>query len=366
MAVAPEAVPGVLAASEGSRTASDRRKLQFASPAQARTERFELDTVATLWQRALDAAGAAVSAAGGHSGLASAELSGRSRRLATERQETAALLARLAAVTRARPPWLSPFAITPAMLGLDASVRACLFDLDGVLTNSDVLHASAWAEVFDDFLLRQSQTSGWHFRPFDVEGDYESYVSGRTRLEGIHAFLESRGLHVPEGRPGDPRDRDTAHALAKRKHDALARSLARNAVRPRPHVRRYLEAAGRARVARVVISASASTAQILESAGLTSVVDGAIDADVVRREALRSRPAPDVLLASCRLFGVDPADVVTFTSTPAGIAAARSAGVVAVGVAEGRERDELVGFGADRTVPSLGALLDRRLLDERP
>jgi HAD superfamily hydrolase (TIGR01509 family) len=250
------------------------------------------------------------------------------------------------------------------MLGLDHSVRACLFDLDGVLTNSNVLHAAAWAEVFDDFLLRQSHASGWQFTPFDVDDDYEAYVGGRTRIEGIHAFLESRGLHVPEGRPSDPRDRDTAHGLAKRKSDALARAMQRHAVKPGPHVRRYLESAGRANVARVVISASASTTRILESAGLATVVDAMIDADVVRSESLRSRPTPDVLLAACRLIGVEPAEAVALTATPPGFAAARSAGIAVVGVADGKDRDVLIGFGADRMVPSVGALLDRRLLDE--
>jgi HAD superfamily hydrolase (TIGR01509 family) len=283
----------------------------------------------------------------------------------TERQEAAKQLGKLATEARIRPaPWLSPVPITPHMLGLPVAVRGCLFDLDGVLTNSDVLHAMAWAEVFDDLLLRQSETSGWQFKPFDLQEDYESYVSGRTRLEGIHAFLESRGLRIPEGRPDDSRERDTAYGLAKRKSDALERSLQRRAVRPGPNVRRYLEAAGRANVARAVVSASARTSQMLESAGLATVVDAVIDADVVRHEALRSRPAPDVLLAACRLLGVDPAEAVSFTAAPDGIAAARSAGMPTVGVCDGAARDVLLGFGADRTVAAVTELLDPRLRDD--
>jgi beta-phosphoglucomutase-like phosphatase (HAD superfamily) len=367
-----EAVPGALPSSEGSRTASAPQRTRVASRA-AKLELFssqstlELDTVATLWQRALDAAGTAVSAAGGRSGLSTAELRRRSRSLATERQETATLLARLAAVTGIHPaPWLSAVPITRPMLGLGDSVRACLFDLDGVLTNSDVLHASAWAEVFDDFLLRQSHTSGWHFTPFDVEGDYGSYVGGRTRLEGIHAFLESRGLHVPEGRPGDSRERDTAYGLAKRKSEALARGLQRHTVEPPPNARRYLEAAGRVGIARVVVSASASTTMILESAGLATVVDAFLDADVIRAESLRSPPAPDMLLAALRRVGVQPGDAVAFTESPAELAAARTAGIDVVGIAEGTKRDGLIGCGAQRTSPSLASLLDSRLLEARP
>jgi HAD superfamily hydrolase (TIGR01509 family) len=251
------------------------------------------------------------------------------------------------------------------MLGLPGIVRACLFDLDGVLTNSDALHASAWAEVFDDLLLRHTEKTGWHFRPFDKGDEYHAYLEGRPRLEGIHAFLESRGIRLPEGRRDDPQEADTAYGLANRKSEALERGLLHHGVTAFPQVRRYLEAAGQAGLARAIISASANTLTMLESANLATLVEARVDAEVIHVEALRSRPAPDVLLAACRSVDVEPQQAVAFTQSPAGIAAARAAGVLVIGIAAEAQADVLHGFGADQVVPSLAALLDHRLIDER-
>jgi len=359
--------PGAPARRGGSRSAPvvQSRPAKRVRPRPAKRERaFELDTIACRWQRALDSAVSAVSAAGGRGGLRAPEVNLRQRELASERRLVEESLVRLAADVRITPaPWLSPVPVTPQMLGLPATTSACLFDLDGVLTNSDAVHATAWAEVLDDFLLHRSAAVGWPFRPFDPDADYRLYIAGRPRLEGIHTFLESRGLRLEEGRPSDERERQTAYALAERKSEALARALRRGGLAPVPHARRYLEAAGHAGLARVVLSASASTSKMLELAGLASLADAVVDADTLRGEHLRSRPAPDVVFAACSHVDVPPAAAVAFTGTPAGVAAALAAGASVIGVGEG---DLLRGFGAQRTIPSLAALLDRRLLDTRP
>jgi HAD superfamily hydrolase (TIGR01509 family) len=334
-----------------------------AKPAPAPT--LELETIASRWQRALDAAERAVNAAGAAS-LPARDVDLRRSALRQERQETADALARLAGVAGIRPvPWLSPVPVTSEMLSLAAGTRACLFDLDGVLTDSAVLHAWAWGEVFDEFLLRLTERAGWHFIPFDRDADYHAYIDGRPRLEGIHAFLESRGIRVPEGRSSDAPDADTARGLARRKGDTLARGLRKRGVTTLPGGRRYLEAAGRAGLERGVVSASASTSHMLELAGLRTLVEDQVDADVIRVEGLRSRPAPDLLLAACRHLDVRPGEAVTFTTSAAGIAAGHAAGLAVVGVAEGAHAELLRGFGAERVVPSLSVLLDRRLSDSR-
>jgi HAD superfamily hydrolase (TIGR01509 family) len=325
---------------------------------------FELDTVATDWQLAFDSAQRALTAAAGY--LPSADLSQRQHELAAERQKTVELLAQLADAARLRPaPWLSTTPISPQMLGIATDVKACLFDLDGVLTDSDELHSWAWAEVFDEFLLRLSEKTGWQFIPFDRVNDYRSYIDGRPRLEGIHAFFVSRGIHVASGRTNDPADADTAYGIARHKSDALERGLRQRGVTAQAGARRYLESTGHAGLARAVISASASTLPILELAGLSTLVEERVDADLMRIDGLRSRPAPDLLLAVCRRLGVEPEEAVTFTETPAGVAAGLAAGLDVVGVGKGEQAELLKGFGAERVVPSLSALLDSRLLAER-
>lgn len=330
--------------------------------ADPRRHPFELDSISSRWQVALDGAQRALDAAAGS--LPASDLQRRRRELARERQQTAEQLARLAHLTHVRPaPWLSPVPVSAKMLGLPATVAACLFDLDGVLTDSAVLHGSAWGEVFDELLLRLSEKTHWHFVPFDRDADYRAYLDGRPRLEGIHAFLGSRGIVLPEGRVDDPAGADTACGLANRKGVALGRRLRRRGVTAIPGARRYLEASGHAGIKRAVVSASANTLPMLELAGLATVVEDRVDADVMRAEGLRSRPAPDLLLVACRRLGVRPEEAVTFTQSPAGVAAGKSAGLHVIGIGDAAQRELLQGFGAERVVPSLHVLLDPALTD---
>ena len=241
------------------------------------------------------------------------------------------------------------------------TTRACLFDLDGVLTDSAVLHAWAWAEVFDEFLLRLSEKTGRQFIAFERETDYSAYIDGRTRLEGIHAFLDSRGIRLREGRVDDPVTTDSARGLAKRKGEVLSRGLRQHGVAALVGARRYLEATGHAGLERAVVSASTSTLPMLELANLATLVEERVDAEDIRSEGLRSRPAPDLLLVACRRLGVQPEEGVTFTHSAAGVAAGHAAGLGVIGVGDREQRELLRGFGAEEVVPSLSVLLDHQL-----
>ena len=322
--------------------------------------RLELDTVASEWQIALDAAQHALD----HSrrSLKPDDLARHHGELALERRRTAALLAQLAHTTGVKPePWLSATPLSVTMLGLRRGIRACIFDLDGVLSDSAVLHASAWAEVFDELLLRRSEQTGWQFIPFDRDADYRAYIDGRPRLEGIHLFLGSRGIRLPEGRPVDPADADTAYGLARHKSEALARGMHAHGVAALDGARRYLEAAGHAGLGCAVVSGSVNTLPMLELAGLATLVDARVDAELMEIKGLRSRPAPDILLAACGLLDVRPEEAVTFTHSPDGVVAGHAAGLDVIGVGDAATCELLQGFGAERTVPSLAALLDPRL-----
>jgi HAD superfamily hydrolase (TIGR01509 family) len=310
------------------------------------------------WQRALDAGQRALDAGG--ASLSASDLGARRKELARERQEAARLLTTFATDTGAKPlPWLAPVQVTPELLGLPAWTQACLLDLDGVLADSGALHARAWGEVLDDLLLRFADRLGWQFVPFDPVADYRGYFDGRPRLEAIHAFLDSRGIRIPEGRRDDPASANTAQGVARRKGELIQRLLHSRGVVALPGAYRYLDAAGRAGVQRAVLSASASTETILEQARLDGLVDLRIDAEVLHAEPIRSRPAPDLVLYACQRLAVDPAHAVTITQSPAGVAAGHAAGLTVVGL--GREADQLEGFGADRVAEELGELLDARL-----
>ena len=320
---------------------------------------LDLESLSAKWQRALDAAGRALRAA--DDSLPPAELRDRQVALVHETKRTATALRELARGSRQPEPWLSLTPVTNGMLGLPARVHACLFDVEGILADSSRLHAWAWGQMFDDFLSSLAGTTNWHPIPFDPVADYRAYVEGRSRLDGVHAFLRSRGIQVPEGLPDDPSDADTAHGLAKRKGRLLERRLQEHGVTALTGSRRYLEAARRAGLARAVVYESASTLAMLEQAGLASLLDARIDAAVMIAEGLRSRPAPDLLLAACRRLDVPTAHTVTFTGSAAGVVAGRRAGMLTVGVGDAGRCDSLEGFGADAVTLSLSALLDPRL-----
>jgi HAD superfamily hydrolase (TIGR01509 family) len=320
---------------------------------------LDLDALASQWQVALDAADHAIAAS--DVSLRAPELSARRERLRVQREAAARELRQVARVRHADAPWLSPMPLAPALLGLPPDVRACIFDLEGVLTDSSVLHALAWAHVFDELLLRLSQESGLQFVPFDQEVDYRLYLEGRPRLEGVHAFLASRGIRLPEGRPDDPPHADTAQALARHKRELLARHLHERGVNAIPGARRYLQAASHAGLRHAVVSASTSTLPMLELAGLAAFIDQHVDAETFRTERLRSRPAPDLLLSACRRLEVDPAQAISLTHSASGVAAARAAGMPVIGVGDQARQELLAGFGADRVTPSLNELLARPL-----
>jgi len=334
-------------------------------PEIVRPRRRELETISAHWQGALDTADRALTADTGL--LAPAEIATRRRALVAERHELATLLRRLA---RARgispPPWLAATIVRPSMLGLGQTVRGCVFDLDGVLTDSGLLHAASWAEVFDGYLLRLAHDTGRQFIPFDPADDYRMYLDGRLRIEGVHAFLASRGIHLAEGRPDDDASAETAYGLARHKGELLERALRRRGLATLPGARRYLQAAGFARLGRAVVSASTSTRPMLELVALEHLVDAQLDADVMRREGLRPRPAPDLLVASCRVLGLRPEETVALTHSGAGVVAGRNAGLAVIGIGDGQRADLLRDFGAERVVPSLSALLAPGLADTQP
>lgn len=322
---------------------------------------IDLEPVANRWQRALDADFRALNAVEGI--VPRTVLGKRLYSLAHERHDTEVLLSRLARTTGAdHAPWLAAQPVTNHVLGLPDTIEACIFDLDGVLTDSGLLHAWAWAETFDPFLLQLSEKTGWPFIPFDRTTDYREYLDGRPRLQGVHAFLSSRGIQLAEGRPQDTPTAETAYGLARRKSELLTHMLHARGVAPLAGARRYLEAAGRAGLGRAVVSASTRTQPMLRLAGLDALVEERVDAEAIVTEGLRPRPAPDLLLAACDRLHVEPRTAVTFTHSAAGIAAGHAAGLLVVGIGREAEAELLRLYGAERIADSLLALLDRRLV----
>ena len=241
----------------------------------------------------------------------------------------------------------------PGPLGLPDSVRVCLFDLDGVLTKTATVHMAAWKRTFDEFLhAREPGTAEFS------QLDYNRYVDGKPRADGVRDFLASRGITLPEGSPGDAADAATVSGIASRKNELVLAELAEHGVEVYPGSVDYLRAVKAAGHATAVVTASANGEQVIAAAGLADLIDVRVDGVVAKREGLKGKPAPDTFLAGARLLGVEPAAAVVFEDAISGVAAGRAGNFgYVVGVDRVGHADELAAQGADVVVSDLSELL---------
>jgi beta-phosphoglucomutase family hydrolase len=240
------------------------------------------------------------------------------------------------------------------VLGLPDAIRACLFDLDGVLTRTATVHFAAWKRTFDEFLAEHEPGS----EPFS-QLDYNRYVDGKHRADGVRGFLASRGITLPEGNPGDPPEAATVQGIATRKNQLVLRELDEHGVEVYPGSVDYLRAAKQAGLATAVVTASANGAQVIAAGGFADLIDDRIDGVVAAREHLRGKPAPDTFLAGARALGVEPGEAVVFEDAISGVVAGRAGdfGYV-VGVDRVGQADALREAGADVVVTDLAELRD--------
>lgn len=241
------------------------------------------------------------------------------------------------------------------MLGLPDGIRACLFDLDGVLTDTASVHRKAWKTMFDDYL----QTRDEPFVPFDVGADYQTYVDGKKREDGVRSFLASRFIELPEGEPDDAPTTLTVHGLGNRKNELFHHTLQHDGVKVFEGSRRYLEAVTAAGLGVAVVSSSANTREVLEVTGLAPFVQFRVDGVTMREEGIAGKPAPDSFLRAAQLLEVTAAQAAVYEDALAGVAAGRAGhfGIV-VGVDRVGQADELRDHGADVVVEDLAELLD--------
>lgn len=242
-------------------------------------------------------------------------------------------------------------------LGLPAAVTACLFDLDGVLTQTASVHAAAWKEMFDEFLRGWAQSSGQKFRPFDAHDDYDRYVDGKPRLAGTRDFLASRGIDLPEGDESDTPGSETVNGLSNRKNELVLDKIRTQGVQVYDGSVGYVRAVRAAGFRTAVVSSSANTKEVLRTTGIADLFDAVIDGTVAHDRHLAGKPAPDTFLAGAQAVGVGPEAAAVFEDALAGVAAGRAGhfGFV-VGVDRVGQADALRHNGADVVVRDLSEL----------
>jgi beta-phosphoglucomutase family hydrolase len=244
------------------------------------------------------------------------------------------------------------------VLGLPTGVTACLFDLDGVLTQTAKVHAAAWKQMFDDYLRKRARRTGEAFVPFDPIREYDQYVDGKPRYDGVRAFLASRGVKLPEGDPDDTPDAETIHGLGNRKNEIVLRLIREQGVQPYEGSVSYVKAVQAAGLRRAVVSSSTNCRDVLAAAGIQDLFEAIVDGVVAEREHLEGKPAPDTFLAGARTLGVEPAEAAVFEDALAGVEAGRAGrfGFV-VGVDRVGQAEALRAHGADLVVDDLAKLL---------
>jgi beta-phosphoglucomutase family hydrolase len=225
------------------------------------------------------------------------------------------------------------------LLGLPDKIAACLFDLDGVITQTARQHAQAWKETFESVL---------HL-PFDAVKDYDEYVDGKPREEGVRSFMEARGL-TP--------DPAAVEAIAQQKDARFLQLLRQQGVQTYAGTLRYIEEARNERKKLAVVSASRHTTEVLHAAKLDKTFDAQVDGIVAEREQLRGKPAPDTYLKAASMLQTQPQNAAVYEDALAGVEAGRNGkfGLV-VGVDRAGQREALLRHGAGIVVSDLAELL---------
>ncbi|MGW2089173.1 HAD family hydrolase [Streptomyces sp. NPDC001880] len=245
---------------------------------------------------------------------------------------------------------------TPPLAAFLRTLRAVVFDTDGVVIDSARVHATAWQGAFDACL---SAAGGQ--RPFDPVDDYLRHVDGRSRLDGATGFLASRGLYLPLGNPDDAPGTATVWAVAARKEELFTASVRAHGVTAWPGTVRLLHTLRHERIPCAAVSASRHATELMTVAGVIRLFRSVVDGNEAHRLGLPGKPDPALFLEAARRLGVPARDAAVLEDALAGVEAGRRGGFgLVVGVdrtAGGRNSAGLRHHGADVVVADPGELL---------
>jgi trehalose 6-phosphate phosphatase len=244
----------------------------------------------------------------------------------------------------------------PATVPLDR-IDAVVFDMDGVVTDTAVVHAAAWKRLFDQYLEERARRTDQPQEPFDPVADYRRYVDGKPRYDGVRSFLQSRGLTLPEGDPSGPLDRETVSGLGNRKDQYFLEELNRGGARAFPSTVELVRELNKAGVRTAVVSASRNMDLVLESAGVAGLFPVRVSGVVADELALPGKPDPAIFLEAARRLGTDPARTAIVEDSLAGVEAGRRGGLgLVVGIDRTGQGRALIEAGADVVVSDLAEL----------
>lgn len=243
--------------------------------------------------------------------------------------------------------------MTSGWLDLDAVI----FDMDGVVTETATVHSAAWKRLFDEYLERRAARGGPAFVPFDEDSDYQLYVDGKNRYDGVRSFLGSRGIALPDGDPRDPPDRETVCGLGNRKDEYFRTRLREDGARAYESTVRLIDHLRARGIRTGLVTASRNAHEVLVAAGAQDLFDTRVDGMVAAELGLAGKPDPATFLEAAARLGVDISRAAVVEDALAGVEAGRRGGFrLVVGVDRCGQGAALQAAGADVVVEDLADL----------
>ena len=234
---------------------------------------------------------------------------------------------------------------------------AVVFDLDGVITQTALVHSVAWKEMFDTFLRYREEKYGEPFREFSHQEDYLPYVDGKPRYKGVASFLESRGIDIPFGNPSDDVEMETACGLGNRKNVVFNDILDRDGVQLYESTVELIHELKKEGIRIGVASSSKNCKPVLESAGLLELFETRVDGVVSAELGLQGKPEPDIFTKACDNLGVEYSRSVIVEDAVSGVQAGRKGNFgLTLGIAREENVRELLINGADIVVEDIAEL----------
>ena len=236
----------------------------------------------------------------------------------------------------------------------ELSFDAVVFDLDGVVTKTALVHASAWKAVFDECLLDRERAGGDPFKEFTHENDYLPYVDGKPRYEGVQSFLESRGIDLPYGQPDDSPEKETICGVGNRKNIKFVELLDKNGVEEYPSTVKLIKTLKEKGVRIGVASSSKNCRYVLKAAGIEDLFETRVDGEVSARTGLKGKPEGDIFVTAASNIGARPERSVVVEDATSGVQAGRNGAFgLVIGIARENNEEGLLANGADVVVTDL-------------
>ncbi|MBD3272422.1 MAG: trehalose-phosphatase, partial [Elusimicrobia bacterium] len=240
---------------------------------------------------------------------------------------------------------------------MNKTIKSVIFDLDGVITKTALVHARAWKQVFDEYMRLREKRNGEPFKEFADPNDYLTYVDGKPRYKGVQSFLESRGITIPYGDPSDTPDTETICGVGNKKNEKFRNVLAHEGVQVYESTIAFIKKLKGSMIRVGVASSSKNCRTVLQSAGIENLFETRVDGEVSAELGLTGKPEPDIFVTAALNLGAEPAESVVVEDAVSGVQAGRNGGFgLVLGIAREDNMDDLLKYGADIVVNDMAAI----------